>query len=298
MLKALADEPAGLRLEMLDESPSVYLDHWALRAIASRGELAGRLASALERASGTLCISAWNILEFSKVSCVATIREAEALLEACFPRLFFVECDPRVVIERENAFLAGAGSMSPHADLDILKIIPLLEPRGSEVLGVRGLLDAVRGSGLDQGLTKLGETFKLLIIDLRKEVATDSALQSNARRAPAGPGYQRATRFILRELVRTLALHQTMNLSSNDALDFLHGVVPIAYSDYVLLDRRWASLGRQAVQRLRSAGHETRVAEIFSGEQGQVEMFLLSLERGSESPNPYEAPGCQARRGS
>jgi len=122
MLKALADEPAGLRLEMLDESPSVYLDHWALRTIASRGELAERLASALGRASGTLCISVWNILEFSKVSCVATIRQAEAVLEACFPRLFFVECDPRIVIERENDLLAGAGSMSPHADIDILKI--------------------------------------------------------------------------------------------------------------------------------------------------------------------------------
>jgi len=87
-----------------------------------------------------------------------------------------------------------------------------------------------------------------------------------------------------------------MSLSSNDALDFLHGVVPIAYSDYVLLDRRWASLGRQAVQRLRNAGHETLVAEIFSGEQGQLEMFLLSLERASESPNQTLAPGGWRRR--
>lgn len=290
MLKAFVDGSAGLRLTMVDESPSVYLDHWALRTIADTQKWSEGLTAAIERASGTLHVSAWNILEFSKVRGAATIRRAEELLEACLPRLFFLECDPQIVIQRENALLAGAGSLPPHGDLDILEILFSFEPHRFESIGIRGLFDAVRDSGLDQRTLELGEAFKSLVVELRDELASFPGLRASARRTPPGPGLQRATRFILREMVRPLSLQQKMKLSPNDALDFLHGVVPIAYSDYVLLDKRWASLGKQAVQRLRRAGHASQMAEIFSGKRGQIEAFLATLERGSKSPNQTPAP--------
>lgn len=270
---------------MSDESPSVYLDHWALRQIADSPPLRERLSSAIVKAAGTFCVSAWNILEFASMSDVETMRRAERLLAACMPRLFFIECDPHVVIQREDGLSTGLVLGPPHGDLELLEVVLSLKPKGLEVIGVQGIFDAVRGSGLEEKERKLGELFKSRVDDLRLKIAADQELQQDAGRVSSGPRLQRATRSLLREIVRVLSLQPDMRLSPNDAMDFLHAVVPIAYSDFVLLDRRWASLGRQAVQRLQGAGHRAHMSDIFSSKRGQVEDFLASVEVYSESPN-------------
>ena len=54
----------------------------------------------------------------------------------------------------------------------------------------------------------------------------------------------RPTIFVV-ERFRKLLQKETCNIDENDALDFLHAAVPIAYGDFVLLDKHWADLARK-----------------------------------------------------
>lgn len=51
----------------------------------------------------------------------------------------------------------------------------------------------------------------------------------------------RPTTYVVKGF-RKLIQKETFNIDTNDAIDFLHATVPIAYSDFVLLDRHWADL--------------------------------------------------------
>ena len=76
----------------------------------------------------------------------------------------------------------------------------------------------------------------------------DSAVQARAKaknkeRAVMrkGPPY---TDDILRMLNFFLVANKTMKMDSNEWMDILHLVVPVAYMNYVLMDKRWINFVR------------------------------------------------------
>ncbi len=63
---------------------------------------------------------------------------------------------------------------------------------------------------------------------------------------------------------------ETFNIDENDALDFLHAAVPIAYGDFVLLDKHWADLARKLK-------FPSDCVKVYS--PNRVEQFLEDLEQ-------------------
>ena len=63
---------------------------------------------------------------------------------------------------------------------------------------------------------------------------------------------------------------ETFNIDENDALDFLHATVPIAYGDFVLLDKHWADLARKLK-------FPSDCVKVYS--PNRVEQFLEDLEQ-------------------
>ena len=264
MLRLSADPGGGLQVNMTDVPPSVYLDHFAIRDISEKPAFADRFVSALDSLAGTLCISVLNVIEFSKVTDVKSVELAERLLERCLPRIFLIESDPWVVIRRENSLMRGERSLPPHGDFELAAILPTLEQSGVKPLGIHGLFAAAAEAPLSDSLEGLGETFLSRIAEMRVQFEEDAGLRSQASRVPAAQGLQRATRFLLREIVRSSVSNQHMNLSANDAVDFLHSIVPVSYCELVILDRRWASQVSQAITRLTKGGHDTEMAKVYS----------------------------------
>ena len=111
MLSLSINETGGLTPMQRDCSPTVYLDHWALRELSENDVLANRFTAALESRGGTLSLSWANLVEFGKVTHEHQVRRAESLIEANLPRVFFVEVDPFIVISREDELLAGGGQL-------------------------------------------------------------------------------------------------------------------------------------------------------------------------------------------
>lgn len=72
------------------------------------------------------------------------------------------------------------------------------------------------------------------------------------------------------ERFRKLIQKETFNIDENDAIDFLHATVPIAYSNFVLLDKHWAGLAGKLKLPL-------KCVRVYSPKH--VEEFLENLER-------------------
>jgi hypothetical protein len=261
-------------------SPTVYLDHWGLRRFSEDEGLATRLTKALEDRGGTLALSWANLAEFSKGTSDEQTRKAECLIEANIPRLFFLEVDPFVVIDRENKLLAGGQPSPPHGDQAFLRTFVTLKPSSPKQLTAHGLFLPVRNQAQDH-LNKLADTFVDRVHALRTDFENDSEFRSLVNRAKPYR-IQRGTRFILSELVRALMIDKKTRMTRNDAMDFFHTVVPVAYCEVVLLDKRWETLVERVRLRLEQADETIPIATVFSGKEktNGVDRFLNMLESG------------------
>jgi hypothetical protein len=244
MIQLVMEENRLIASEQL-LSPAVYLDHWALRAVSTSGDLTVRFTHALAMAHGTLVISWANIAEFAGPDQEAA-RRAEIFIDGLLPNLFFLSCDPFDVMNLEQAWIAGRSRVSPHADQDLVRVVIGLKPRGVHPVTCLGMLTAVSSQHLDP-MERLKRTFVERMGSLREEYLEDGAFRRLVDRSPKDPQDPRGTSVVLREVVAGLLRDRRTTFTENDAMDFYHTIVPVAYCDYVLLDGRW----RDQIDRLR-----------------------------------------------
>jgi len=91
MLSLSISESGSLTATQRDFSPTVYLDHWAIRELSEDQRLSNRFTTALGSREGTLALSWANLVEFGKVASEQQTRKAEDLIESNLPRVFFIE---------------------------------------------------------------------------------------------------------------------------------------------------------------------------------------------------------------
>lgn len=278
MIEFAINKKGDLKVVQRDVSPTVYLDHWALRKFSESQELAARLTAALKLRNGTLALSWLNLVEFTKVTMEEQARKAENLFEENLPRVFFLEVEPFAVIRREDKLLSGGPPAPPHADLDLLKAFTQLKPTSLKPFTAHDLFRVVQDSQLDKRFNDLADTVVGRIEALRDELDTSPQFKSAVKHLPSGPQIQRGTRFILRELVRTLLVDKGTKITRNQAIDLLHAVVPIAYCDLVLLDKHWEVQVDRVRSRLNAAGMYVPTGRVFSGKANGVDRFLCELE--------------------
>ena len=89
------------------------------------------------------------------------------------------------------------------------------------------------------------------------------------------------TLAIAQELVRPFFLDQAMSVNRNDAGDYHHAVISIAYCDYTLLDGKWEDLNERMIRRFNELSLPIRTAKVFSARRQGVERFLEELEHAS-----------------
>ena len=68
MLTISIDNDGRLVATQRDASPTVYLDHWALRELSTTPTLAEQFVAALKQRNGTLALSCTNLIEFCNVT--------------------------------------------------------------------------------------------------------------------------------------------------------------------------------------------------------------------------------------
>lgn len=247
------------------ESPSVYLDHWAMMDIAQDEKLAERFVKTIHRRKGTLELSYLNLLEFSEVTDTHQINSAESFLEKVYPRFGFIEVNPGTVVQRENRLMQTNEKVAPHADLKFLEFF-VKSRKTLDPLNPKGIFSFSNENRLQ--LAEMCNTFLLELKDkveaMRIKAKTDPKYNARIHAIPKGEPIQQATRYIYEDIVHYL-IRDNINLSNpNNWRDLLHTIVPVAYCDFVVLDQAWANIAVQTVNRLRRTGQIAEMATVFS----------------------------------
>jgi hypothetical protein len=280
LIRLEVDGSGNLNVVHNDESPSVYLDHWAWRRIAENPEWAKRFVATLKVRQGTLTLSWVNLVEYSKVTSEEQAHQAENLLEACIPRVFFIDPQPFDVIRGEDEILAGGPARPPHGDEAITKEFVAMGRESVDPLSASNLFRMMRSDGIVSRFDKLADTIVGRLETMRKEFDVDAAFRAAVKRLPSGPRLSQGTRFVVPELIGTILRDAGMRITRNHAVDFLHAAVPVSYCDLVLLDRHWTTQVEKVRERLKSAGIDVPIARAFSEADNGIERFLRALQSG------------------
>ena len=277
MLSATIEPSGTLTFSQRLVSPAVYLDHWALREISESEDLSGRFSRALEQCGGTLALSWANLIDFTKITREGQLRLTEAFIDSNIPRVFFLEAAPTIVIGRENELLQGTvASLAPHSDNEFFKIVLNSRTATVKPFAARDLFEGLRGE-----LGALGEEFADEFVSSvsmqRRRVTVDPSLKSRLQ-WKRGPTTPRATRLINRELLRGLVLDQGRSITRQDAIDFFHAVVPVAYCDVVLLDKHWADKIERVWHRFSAEAIGAPLARVISKRDGGLSAVVSLLE--------------------
>jgi hypothetical protein len=244
--------------------PSVYFDNWAFMDIVEDNLIAERFTRTLKSRNGTLEFSFMNLLEFSEINDSSQINKIELFLESVMPNLCFIDVIPNRVIDREDKILRKQLKDPPHWNKELLNFFATMKRQSLNPLSIKGLLSDLR----DPKIIIKCKTFMLDLVEsferLRKKSKSDPKYRAEISVVTRGVILERATRYIYRDSVNSI-IRDNINLSnSNHWRDLFHMIVPIAYCDFVLLDKMWADRARKTITRLRHIGQTAEMARVFS----------------------------------
>jgi hypothetical protein len=264
-----------LRVRQSFASPTVYLDHWAIRLFSDDLALQDRLVNTLRSKGGTLLLSNVSFGEFSAASDPRHATDAETFIERLLPNIYLTDFALDKVLERENLEPNNVRRFWPSADLPQLKLF------------AERAQDAPLGFTM-RGFVTLAHTNRVRIAAVTAEVVqqikagieasrADASYVAKARRVEPDDARPR-TLIILGELMRGFHLDSTAPISDNDVVDMLHAAMPINCCDYVLLDGAWAERVEKMRRRIVKVGSVMPLAKCFSSRNNGVRAFLGELE--------------------
>jgi hypothetical protein len=265
----------GTHVRQSFDSPTVYLDHWAIRMFSDDPGMQDRFVNALMSKRGTLLLSNVSFIEFARATDVRHSRDAEAFIERLLPNIFLTDFALDKVLAQERAEPNNERRFWPSADLPQLKL--LAERAQDAPLGftMHGFITQAHINRVE--LSKSTEDLVRMILDGLEAARSDPDYVRKAKNVVPSDTRTR-TMVILGELMRGFNLDSTAPISENDAIDLLHAAMPVNCCDYVLLDGPWAERVDKMRQRIAKAAMNMPIAKCFSKRSNGVEAFLADLE--------------------
>ncbi|MDE0504741.1 MAG: hypothetical protein OXM00_10110 [Paracoccaceae bacterium] len=244
--------------------PLIYLDHWALRCLSSNGSFREKFIEFFKK-YGTFLFSWTNVLEVAENS-GTSLDAIQSFLTEIGEQWFPIEWNAFEVIRREKEFTLG--NNNPCLASGFLEAY---YPHISDgPLSLSTVCDLTQDSEIKPACCQHLEYVKA---ETRKTLIYWRSEDPKSVDIPKYFDPDSPTIYVV-ERLRYLIQKESFKIEANDALDFLHAVVPIAYGDFVLLDKHWADLARK----LKLPSDRVKV---YSPKH--VEKFLENLERVERS---------------
>ena len=268
------------------DSPTVYLDHWAMRLFSDDQQLQDRFVGTLMAAGGTLLLSNLSFSEFAKATDPRHCTAAEAFLERLLPNIYLTDFALDKVLEREQREPDNQRRFWPPSDLPSLKflversglIVPRLTMQGYVALAHEGR-DRVSAS-----VATMAESVAQGLVEARG----DLSYVSRAKTTPPSDKRPR-TLLILGELMRGFNLDPNARFEGNDVIDLLHAAMPLNCCDFVLLDGAWSERVQKMKRRVAKNAMRMPMANVYSQRANGVEHFLADLEAFDKPVNAVNA---------
>ncbi len=277
-IKYPLDDGRNLLIEQLGQ-PIVYLDNWALNDVALDFFLRQRFIGIMSDRKGTLRLSVSNIVELLKQidqNQIASILSMIDSVDAGFINTNFVD-----VINHENRILCGKVEDNPSQEIRLILDYLLAKnwPESwtiSEV--IRSVLYNSSWKHFSESWDQFAEKMKSFLDAIRSD--NEYTIKSKARSTSTrkkGKEYDRATRELFQLGFDFVLQNPAMTMTSNEWHDFFHAIVPVAYCDLVLLDKRWNTFISQTKLTFPDIA--------FTFDRKSIDVFFNTLETVSFSEN-------------
>jgi hypothetical protein len=270
----LYDAPDGVHARQSFDSPSVYLDHWAIRLFSDDLSLQDRFVGTLLAKKGTLLLSNISLAEFSDLSDPRHCYQTEKFFERLLPNIYFTDLAFDKILWSEEREPDNVKRFWPPADLTQLKIFVEHASRQAPYLTMKGFV-ALAHLHRDE-ISESTRSLKKLLVGGLSASRRDPKYVASARNI--APSNKRPrTLLIFGELMRTFTLDDNAKMSENDSIDLLHAAMPVNCCDYVLLDSAWAERVQKMKLRISKTSLNMPIAACFSRRNDGVEQFLTAL---------------------
>jgi len=279
-IKHQLDDGRNVLIEKIGQ-PIVYLDNWAINDISLNPTFRQRFITIMKSRKGTLRISVSNIVELLKQTDQKQIESILSLIDSVDAGL--INTNFREVIALENGILKGDVDENPSNHLDLIRVY-LLAQNWPELWTVSGFVRSVLENSSEKHFSESWDQFAKKMKGFLNAVRSDNkyANKSKTRSAitrKAGKKYDRATRELFQLGFDFVLQNHDMTMSSNEWHDFFHLIVPVAYCDIVLLDKRWTTFVNQTKLTYPD------IAFVFN--RKSMDVFFNTLETFSFSENDF-----------
>jgi hypothetical protein len=270
----------GVHVRQSFDSPTIYLDHWAIRMFSDNPNIQDRFVNALMSRRGTLLLSNMSFAEFAQATDARHCRDAENFLERLLPNIFLSNFYLDEVLKQEQLAPNNIKRFWPPADLPQLKFFA--ERAQDAPLGfiMHGLFDQVHIHR--DKLCKTIASVARNIVNGLETVRKDSDYIRKAKKSVPSNRRPR-TAIILGELIRGYTVDTASTITDNDAIDLIHAAMSVNCCDYVLLDGPWSERVEKMRQRIAKTGINMPIAKCFSKRDDGVDVFLADLETFSKT---------------
>ena len=257
------------------DSPTVYLDHWAIRRFSDDKALRLRFVNALHNTGGTLFLSHQTFAEFVGPDDPSHAAHAEQFLDEVLPNIYIAEINTEKAIRQESDPRRRGQKIPPPPDLDLLKLLALQRPTTPRAFTIAGLITEVTAHR-----DRLVKTFRETNQELANTINTQRHkpdFVKKARNFKATKDRAR-TLIVMEEILRGVILDPLVPITESDAADIQHAIISTSYCDYVLLDGKWEDMIRRMEHRIAKLELPITHARCFSERRNGLENFLLELE--------------------
>lgn len=266
-----------VKIDQIAIPPTVYLDTWALFDFIKDDKLSDKFIKILNNLGGTLMLSIMSVLESvglknqKQFQCLCDLIDSlgidkVALLDFNFMR---VNVKEKIYKKIGGPFL----KISPAVDLELLDtIIKIHKPE--DPLKISEIFLAYQ-KDLDNGKV-LEENWEQSLFHIIVRARNNINALSNAkkrfrrRKEKANTCKFPCTDFLMETCFDYIAINENMKMPDKEWRDIFHTIVPVAYCDFVLVDKKWLNF-------IKSTGLEyPQIAKVYA--QRNLSEFLKDLE--------------------
>lgn len=280
MYKLIRNVHNRLELQEHFKRPTVYLDHWALNIVSADAALRDKFVTLMNGNGGTFRLSISNIVEMGSQgdkSQVYAILDMIQNIGDCG----LINIDPAQVIRIENSLLSNPLlRFNPSAELGLIEAF-LMAHNYPEKWHVSELIRSVLPSLPSKNIARNSAEFLKDMQSLLEIGRGDEKHFSNATvrfRAikTQGPQYQTATRELWQMANAFIMRNRDMKMSKHSEwMDLFHVIVPVAYCDVVLIDKRWKTFIAQ------TGFTYPQIAKVYDNKS--LHDFFQQIEKGNLS---------------
>jgi len=268
-----------VRIDQIACPPTVYLDTWALFDFIGDNDLADRFIKILNNLGGTLMLSMVSIIESMAIDNQEQIQNLYKFIDSLGAA--FLDFNFTRVIKKEKIYKKIRGpflEISPAIDCGLLdSFIRIHKPE--KPLKISEIFLAYR-QDLENGEVlneKWEEDLFPIVIRARNNInALSNAKKRFKERKESANTYKfPCTEFLWESCIDYIAINENMKMPNKEWYDVLHTIVPAAYCDFVLIDKRWRNF-------VKSTGlNSPQIAKVYA--QRNLSEFLEDLDNWKRS---------------